>query len=195
MPEVKRIILAPGHGAKDPGACGNGLVEKYIAWNLCNEIINILRDTFVVEVILDQPSRTNPNLTGKQELNQSIDTANKLHKEKKIDFYMSIHVNAGGGEGFESHVYIKPSAESVRVTSIIHNQMMALLNKYNIKNRGVKYSNFAELRETLMPSGLFENLFIDSKSDAQLLADENFINKLANEYAYALSIALNLPRK
>jgi N-acetylmuramoyl-L-alanine amidase len=46
-----------------------------------------------------------------------------------------------------------------------------------------------------MPSALFENLFIDNDNEAKLLADPVFINKLANEYAYAFSIALDLKRK
>ena len=198
MSVVKHITLAPGHGGKDGGATNKntGLQEKRVTWNLCVELKSILEKGFNCEVFLVQPSMTNPNINFRQDLYGTINEANRLHKQNKIDYYLSIHTNAGGGKGFESYTFPNASAESERVRKIIHTHVANFLhNQYGIIDRGMKKANFAELRETCMPAALFENLFIDDKKEAELLGDAVFIHKLANEYAYALSIALSLPRK
>jgi len=192
----KRIAICPGHGGRDNGCIGNNMQEKRLTWDICNKIIEKLNKNFNVETILIQPSMTNPNVDFLQDLYGTINEANRLHKINPIDYYLSIHINATpGGTGFESYVY--PSSqgkESDRIRNIIHDQIMQFLKQYSVRDRGKKYSNFAELRQTIMLSGLYENLFIDNVNDAKLLADSNFIDKLANEYAYALSIALELER-
>jgi N-acetylmuramoyl-L-alanine amidase len=43
-----------------------------------------------------------------------------------------------------------------------------------------------------MPAVLLECLFIDTSTDAEKLADESFLQGLANEMAYGLARVLNL---
>ena len=114
----------------------------------------------------------------------------------KADYFCSIHINAGGGTGFESYVHPtvlgKPTDQ---LRAILHNQIMAYLKKKNIKDRGKKAANFAVLRSTAMPAVLLECLFIDTKADAEKLANESFLQGLANEIAYGLVRALGLVKK
>jgi N-acetylmuramoyl-L-alanine amidase len=104
------------------------------------------------------------------------------------DLFLSIHVNAGGGTGFESYIYPGAKERTRKLRDIIHNAIIAL----PIKDRGKKEKNFCVLRETVMPAVLLECLFIDNEKDAALLIDEVFRDKLANEVAWGIAQALEL---
>lgn len=186
----KLIVLDPGHGGLDPGAVGNGLLEKSIAWMLANKVKEKL-SRMRADVIIVQPSCTNPKSTKEDEMYLPPKEANKLG----ADFYLSLHVNAGGGTGFESYVYpASQGKEADKLRNVLHTQVMHYMARYGVKDRGKKYANFAVLRLTNMPAVLLECLFIDNANDAKLLKDETFINGLANEIAYGLIIALGLER-
>ena len=188
MKNKKIIVLDPGHGGQDPGAVANGLVEKYVAWEIAQRVQEKLSGVNV-DVIIVQPSAGNPQSTTQDELYKPPQEANLL----QADFYLSIHVNAGGGEGFESFVHPASKDKWADIMrNRLHSQMMRYLAQYKIKDRGRKYANFAVLRLTKMPAVLLECLFIDNAWDAGLLKNANFINGLANEIAYGLIITLEL---
>jgi N-acetylmuramoyl-L-alanine amidase len=196
--ESKLLILSPGHGGKDPGAIDKvfGLQEKKFAWDFVWELKGKLERTFYCEARVVQPSMQNPNVDFLGDLRGAINTANDIHKKEKVSYYMAIHANAGGGQGFESFTYTKPSTEAERIRKIVHEHVAGFLKaQYGTVDRGMKHGNLAEVRDTLMPAGLYENLFIDNAKEAKLLASPEFRKALANEYAYALGLALELKRR
>jgi N-acetylmuramoyl-L-alanine amidase len=185
-----RIVIDPGHGGADPGAVGNGLQEKKITYDIAYRIKKQL-SRMKCEVLVIQPSEFNPNSTSKDELAIPAQRANQL----KADYFLSVHINAGGGEGFESHVYPSASGKQAdKLRNVLHSQVMQYLAKYGVKDRGKRYSNFYVLRQTNMPAVLIECGFIDSAKDATLLKDNTFLEGLSNEIAYGLIIALGLER-
>lgn len=190
MAKPKIIVLDPGHGGQDPGTVANGLLEKFLAWEIVNKVKSKL-SRMRAEVIILQPSAGNPKSTKEDEIYKPPAEANRLG----ADFYLSIHVNAGGGEGFESFVHHgSQGKEADKLRGVLHRQIVQYLARYQVRDRGQKYANFAVLRLTKMPSVLLECLFIDNLKDAALLKDQAFINGLANEIAYGLIIALGLER-
>ena len=188
MKSKKMIVLDPGHGGQDPGAVANGLVEKFIVWELAQKVKEKLAGTNA-EVIIVQPSLSNPQSTAWDELYKPPREANRL----KADFYLSLHVNAGGGEGFES--FLHPASKNKQADVLrnrLHSQIMQYLARHKVKNRGCKYADFAVLRLTNMPAVLLECLFMDHTRDAELLKNHDFLDGLANEIAYGLIVALAL---
>jgi N-acetylmuramoyl-L-alanine amidase len=182
------IVLDPGHGGKDPGAVSGSLVEKAINWRMANILKNIL-EGFNAEVVIVQPSTENPSSTGKDELYSPPAKANEL----EADFYLSLHVNAGGGNGFESFVHPDTrGGEDDKIRCAIHYQVMQYLKDYGIRDRGKKYADFAVLRLTKMPAVLLENLFIDNGTDAGYLSDPLFLWGLMLATARGLVRAFNL---
>ena len=109
----------------------------------------------------------------------------------KADYYLSLHLNAGGGHGFESYV-LTPGSKADTIRKAIHDHLTQYLKGFGVVNRGVKYENLAVLRLTNMPACLLEFVFIDNAAEAGLLKQEAFLNGLANETAYALAVALKL---
>ncbi|MBM7839608.1 N-acetylmuramoyl-L-alanine amidase [Alkalihalobacillus xiaoxiensis] len=180
---MTRIFLDPGHGGSDPGAVGNGLQEKNLTLSIATRVRDILLNEYQgVEVRM---SRTTDVFIG---LDQRTQQANAWN----ANYFMSIHINAGGGTGFESFVHTNASAESVRLQGIIH---PAIIQQMNVTNRGLKRANFAVLRTSNMPAILTENLFIDRAADADLLRSPAYLDRIARGHANGLAQAFNLQRR
>lgn len=195
MSSEPKVVVDPGHGGTDPGAVNGSLVEKALTWKVSNLIKDKLCKGYQVDVEVIQPSAQNPKSTSDDELIIPPREAKKLH----ADYYLSIHINAGGGTGFES--FIHPTAKGSaadQIRSVLHNHVAAFLASQGLPDRGKKYENYYVLRKTTqdgIPSCLVELLFIDKSKDAAFLKREEFLNSLSNEVAYGLAKALKLTRR
>ena len=91
-------------------------------------------------------------------LRKICEKANAQH----LDMFISIHFNAGEGQGCETYTY--GAAERCRAREI--NRALANLG---FKNRGIKDgSELRVIRDTTAPAALVEVCFVDTKSDADL---------------------------
>lgn len=178
------IVLDPGHGGEDPGAIGFDLYEKDLTLKICKRIVG--------ELLRYQ---CNVKLTRKNDSAVSLRARAELANSLNADFFLSIHINSGGGTGFESYVYRQASETAIRYRSIIHSEVVSYLKQYVVVDRGRKKAGFAVLRLTEMPAVLLENLFIDSEKDTSLLADEPFMAGLSYSIALGIAGALSLPLK
>lgn len=178
-----KIFIDPGHGGSDPGAQGNGILEKNITLDIANRIRDILLNEFAgVEVRMSRSSDTTVSLA------QRTSSANSWG----ANYFLSIHINAGGGTGFESYIYPSASAQTNRYQDIIHPEIVSLSG---FKNRGKKGANFHVLRETNMSALLTENGFVDNVTDANNLRSASFREKIARGHVNGLAKAFNLKRK
>lgn len=99
-------------------------------------------------------------------LEQRVRTADAIYAKDKRAVYLSIHSNAGGGQGWE--IFTGPGqTESDRFAKIFE-QFYRTMGK-GFKFRGVKEENFYVLRKTDCPALLVENLFFDNLAEAQYL--------------------------
>ena len=185
MPGTEKIlILDPGHGGYDPGAIGNGLKESDINLILAKSVRSHLAP-HPVKVLLTRENDTFLSLSDRA----------VVANTNNADYFMSIHVNAGGGTGYESYVHTASVGKrSDDLRKVIDTQVLQYLANYGMKahGRSGKIANFAVLRLTKMPAVLVENLFIDNVADAALLKDSKFLDGLGNELAYGLVLALGL---
>lgn len=179
-----KLYLDVGHGGSDPGAVGNGLKEKDLTLKISKKINDLLKD---YEGITVKMSRSTDKTLS---LKQRTDEANKWG----ADLLLSIHINAGGGTGFESFIYNgSVSSNTVKYRDTIHNEIMKQLK--GIRDRGKKRANFHMLRESKMPAILTENMFIDTKKDADQLKKQSFINKIAQGHVNGIVKIFNLKKK
>ncbi len=184
---MKKIYLDAGHGGADAGAVGaNGLYEKNLVLKIQQYLISYLNSTYSDFTI--KTSRTTDTFLS---LSQRASQANSWG----ADAFMSIHVNAGGGTGYEDYVYRSASNASKTFQSIVHGQVQPTLLSYNHPNRGRKSANYAVLRLTNMPAVLTEIAFIDNRTDAALLQNESFLKNMGESYAKGIAVYLNLPRR
>jgi len=134
-----RIFIDPGHGGSDPGAVANGRDEKNLTLDIAVRLRAILLGEYRgVEVRLSRETDTTVSLK------QRVHMANSWG----ANCFLSIHINSGGGTGFESYVYTDALPASVTYQNIIHPKIVAATG---FSNRGKKRANFYVLRETAMP--------------------------------------------
>lgn len=87
-----RIVIDPGHGGEDPGASGNGIIEK----NLTLEISKYMYDRFKELGIPVYITRTTDETISPTERVKRI--LNAYGNNKNV-IVVSNHINAGGANG------------------------------------------------------------------------------------------------
>lgn len=173
-----KIFIDPGHGGDDPGAVGNGLQEKDITLAISLKLRNLLKAMYRVHTI--KLSRTT-------DVKRSLQERTAMAHKWGADYLISIHVNAGGGTGFESFTYNGNYGGKKRTNQhglVLH---QCIVNETGFINRGRKEANFHMLRESSMPAILTENGFIDRQEDARKLKNEAFLSKIAYGHAKGLA--------
>jgi N-acetylmuramoyl-L-alanine amidase len=179
-----KIVLDAGHGGHDPGAVANGLKEKDLTLAIVKHIGRMLEEYEGAEVFY---TRTDDRYLS---LEERAAIANKL----KADLLISVHINAGGGTGFESFIYNGGvSQATIAYQNVIHGEIMKAIG--GVRDRGKKRANYAVLRETKMPALLTENLFIDNPNDAAKLKSDQFLQQIAYGHVMGLEKAFGLKKK
>jgi cell division protein FtsN len=184
---MKTVVIDPGHGGSDTGATYRGFQEKTFNLSIALNVQRILSQNYQVNIILTRTRDTTLSLTARTNL------ANR----NNADFFLSIHNNAAGGNGFETYIYNGPLSPNTRTyQTIIHDSTYSAIgDKYNVRDRGEKRANFHVTRETNMSALLVEVLFVDDPGNLALLRNSNFINDVSRGIAEGVAKALNLPRK
>lgn len=178
-----KIFIDPGHGGTDSGAVGNGLQEKNLTLQIGTRIKDILTAEYDnISILMSRTGDQSLTLT------QRTNAANSWG----ADFLLSVHINAGGGTGYEDYVYPGVGAPTTTYQSNIHSEVMKLVD---FNDRGKKSANFHMLRESNMPALLTENGFIDNANDAAKLKSASFIEALARGHVNGITKSFNLPKK
>ncbi|MFD2211708.1 N-acetylmuramoyl-L-alanine amidase [Virgibacillus halophilus] len=180
-----KLFIDPGHGGSDAGAQGYGLKEKDLTLAISKKLAAILEKEYDCLVKL---SRTKDEYL-------SLDERTNMANSWKADYLLSVHINAGGGSGFESYIYngsYAGKAQTEKLRSIIHEEVV---KQTGFSNRGKKEDNFHMVRESAMPAVLTENGFIDFADDANKLKSAAFQEKIARGHAAGLAKAFNLKKK
>lgn len=179
-----KLYLDVGHGGSDPGAIGYGLKEKDLNLQISKKINKLLKEYDGITVKMSRT--TDKTLSLRQRTNEANSWG--------ADILLSIHINAGGGTGFESFIYNgSVSSNTSKYRSILHDEIMKELK--GVRDRGKKKANFHMLRESRMIAILTENLFIDTKKDTDQLKKQSFINKVAQGHVNGLVKLFNLKKK
>lgn len=179
-----KVYLDPGHGGSDTGSSGNGLREKDVTLAIAEKIKKILVDEYMNVAV--KMSRAG---------DQTISLINRTNKANAwgADYFLSIHINAGGGTGYEDYIYSRLSNSSR--TALLRNTIHSEIIKLNdMKNRGKKKANFHVLRESSMSAMLTENGFIDTKADAAKMKSNAWLNKVARGHVNGLAKAFKLKK-
>jgi len=181
-----RIFIDPGHGGSDIGASANGLLEKDLTLDIALKTRDILNEQYSGHTL--KLSRTG-------DVTKSLDERTNEANKWGTNFFISIHINAGKGTGFESYTWDGYYPEKERTNAIrdtIHDEVVKATG---FTDRGEKESNFHVVRETKAPAILTENGFIDRAKDAKKLKDDDFLNQIAQGHADGIARALGLPKK
>jgi len=82
---IKRIVIDPGHGGKDPGCIGSRKThEKAVVLDIAKRLQNLLRTRRGLEVIM----------TRETDIFVPVENRPVIANQKKADLFISIHANA-----------------------------------------------------------------------------------------------------
>lgn len=175
-PDQKIIVIDPGHGGKDSGAVGiNGIQEKDVVLNIANEILRLNKE-------LNEP--LDIYLTRYKDTLISLSDRTKLAKTLKADLFVSLHCNhsdnpkARGIEVYVANSKSKNSDEATWLAFLIQDE---LNKKLGFESRGVKFSNFQVVRETIeyCRSVLLEMGFLSNEDESKYISGSNNIRPIA----------------
>lgn len=168
---MAKVFLSAGHGGTDPGAVGYGLKEKDINLQIllsCKAELERHGVTVIASRLKDENDGTRDEVA---EANAS-----------GADLAVSIHTNAGGGDGFEAF-YWSLNANDKKLAGLCEKYVKAL----GQNSRGLKTGDHLYwCRHTKMTSCLVENFFIDNDKDNDI--GDTLAEQKAFGVAYAKAI-------
>lgn len=183
MAKTYKVYIDPGHGGKDKGAV------KYLVERDVNLVMaKACRDYLKANGVTTKMSRTT-NLT-----RTSISTMAKKANSWKADYVISIHNNAGNGDGFEVYHTLNGGKGKTLAKNI-----EAEVKKLGQNSRGLKTKKgnngdyYGIIRLTNAPAIICEGVFVDNKKDYKI-ADTKAEQKKFG-YAYARGILKTLGLK
>lgn len=149
-----KIAVDLGHGiGQDRGAVGIIAEEQII--NSVGELVIQGLEKQGNEVIEVRPRVSGISVS--QSLNYRVTTSNNF----KADLYISIHANAGGGQGTEVFTY---KAKRFNEANNVLNNLVSM----GFINRGIKDGKgLYVIRHTAATAMLIEICFVDSKADVE----------------------------
>ena len=176
------VGIDPGHGGSDPGAVGH--IKEYVA-NL-NTALACRKYLMANGVGVVMSRMTN--------INNSLNACCKLFNKKKVDLAVSIHKNAGGGDGFEVFHTIH-GGKGVTLAKNIEAEVLKIgQNSRGLKtlknDDGTNTDYYGFIRMTDMPAVILEGCFVDNKKDAKDFDEKKEQQELG--YAYARGILKTL---
>lgn len=213
---VRRIVIDPGHGGKDPGAMANGLKEKDIVLQVARKTAERLKNNGYEVILTRNDDRTLP-----------LEERTAIANTSKADLFISIHVNAHPREatrGIETFfLNLATNTEAMRVaarenatsthnisdlqdiladlmqnskiqeSSILAEYVQSSLvsglqaNRFETRDLGVKQAPFYVLIGAEMPSILAEISFISNPGDAAQLRQERYLDEIAGRITAGVS--------
>lgn len=179
-----KIYIDPGHGGNDPGAVANGLREKDLTLKI---------GLYARDYLLNNYSGVQVKMSRTSDTTKSLSARTKEANNWNADAYVSIHINAGGGTGFESYVYPGVGSSTKNLQNDVHGEVMKVFSGF--RDRGKKQENYHVLRESKMKAVLTENGFIDTKKDAEFLKSESNLKKIGEAHAVGIAKHFNLKEK
>ena len=177
-----KICIDPGHGGSDPGATGNGQLEK----------TNVLNTALKFKAWLDKDTNDAGGggswtivMTRSSDVSVSLQGRCDIANNAAANRFMSIHNNAfnNSANGTETFSHTSNGATSNDLRNKVHDRTIQAWGRVN---RGVKQADFAVLRNTSMPAELAEPGFIDHAGDAVYTGGASHQDNLAKHHMFAI---------
>ena len=164
-----KIVIDAGHGGDDPGASGNGIVEKNMTLAISNYMYDRFRELGIpVKIIRSTDETLSPSVRTRRVLD-AFGNSNDV-------IVISNHINAGGGEGAEVIYALRNNS---RLSDLIldelsdEGQIIRKAYQRRLPSNTSKDYYFMHRDTGITQPVIVEYGFLDNTSDA---------NKLKNNY-------------
>lgn len=150
------IGIDMGHSISGAGSGAVGIVKEVTYNRLAGKrLMEMLKEKghTVIDCTVDYADSTSKQLTG---------ITNKANAQK-LDVFVSLHLNAGKGNGTETYIHPNTGASNKTMAKRVNDKIVSILG---YKDRGVKtHTNLWVLNNTKAPAMLVELCFCDNQSD------------------------------
>lgn len=150
---MAKIAVDPGHGTNTPGKRTAKKVPKY--GRVIKEYEFNKPTAKYLKAALERQGHTVTYTGGDSD--PSLSSRCAKANNAKVDLFISIHYNAGGGHGVETYV-IARGGKAEKLAKKVQTNLVKVRKQ---RDRGVKVANFQVLRDTKMPAILCECGFMD----------------------------------
>lgn len=172
----KKIYIDPGHSNVDPGA-----VSYEVERDLNEKVAKFMNEHLIANYICE--TKVDP-IT-----NNSLAAITNAANAWGAHLLVSIHFNAGRGDGYEALIYSEKTRE---LGKIFEKHVLAI----GQNSRGVKLRpGLVVLKTSNMPAILNEGAFVDNKKDIEDWNDDAELKKMGIAYAEAAAEYLKLEKK
>lgn len=168
------IALDPGHGGSDRGVCHfpDDLIEKEINLDMAARLKAVL-----------EAGGARVLLTREEDVYLSLDERAETANAAGAHLFLSLHVNRipGHPECYGAQTFYFPdSADGQRLAAVIQEELI----KVDPENyRTPLAGSYRVLRLTTMPGALVEIGFMTNERDRELMATEEYRNRIAQAVA------------
>ena len=180
----KVLLLDAGHGGKDPGTSGNGLVEKNLTLTMLQKVNAELDKD--IKVYLTRNSDTYPDN------NSRARNANQI-----ADAMVSIHMNAAGSTLVNGTETLYKNHSNDTGENLTSKQLAQLIQSSIIEatgnnNRGIVHRNdLLILNGTTVPAVIVEVVFLSNAGDALKISQDAYQDIVAEAIADAIEEAFD----
>ena len=182
-----KIVIDAGHGGSDPGASGNGILEKEYALKIAEYLNNRFKELGVSSVLV---RTTDETLTPNERVNRIL----SFYGNRPDVLVISNHLNAGGGEGAEV-IYALRNNDTLSKL-ILDNlgeegQLIRKAYQRRLPSDSSKDYYFMHRNTGLTEPIIVEYGFVDNAKDAKKIKDN--WQKYAEAVVKAVSTYKNIP--
>lgn len=173
-----KIVIDPGHGGSDPGASGNGIIEKKLTLDISKYMYDVFKN-LGIPVTLTRT--TDETLSPTERVNRILDA----YGNSNDVIVVSNHINAGGGDGAEVIYALRNNADLSNL--VLQYLQDAGQNARKVYQRRLPSDNSKDYYFIHRNTGntqpiIVEYGFLDSTGDD--------VSQLKNDYkAYAQAVA------
>lgn len=191
-PGFPTVVIDPGHGGRDDGARGNGLVEKELTLDVANRTDKLLQQ-FGFHTVLTRTDDTYVSLPERAAICNRLDNS----------IFVSIHFNhaqgssSAGIETFFASEKIPPETTWTWIgffnkpdpiagdngESLAGYIQAAMVVRTDATNRGIRPRPLYVVRHTRSPAALVECGFLNNPFEARLIASPEYRDRLAKALA------------
>jgi len=200
---VRKIVIDPGHGSKDPGAVSSFGKEKSVVLSLSKILRNLLVNKgYDVRMTREAdrfiPLQDRPEFANNQGADLFLSIHVNAHKNPKVSgietYYLALASDASASETAAREnvgasysiqeldllvskiLHESKSEESQRLAECVQSE---LIYTTGLVNRGVKHAPFVVLIGTKVPAILIEIGFLSNEIEAKQLITVEYQQKLA----------------
>lgn len=181
---VRRVVLDPGHGGRDPGAGTGELREAELVLDVAHRLRERLEAETVIDVVLTRNDDTFVPL------DERIAMANAV----QADLFLSIHANASRDRlaaGIATYHLSEQAnraptesarhAHSAGLAKLVQRHMIQRIRRVHpeVRDLGVKQDQLKVLVGAEMPGVLAEVSFLSNDEEAALLSTETYRDRIS----------------